>query len=126
MSMIDKPERPGRLPGSLGQSGPERRELRRVSLLLPATIYYGREEASCVIDTVSPSGVGLICELSIDVGALFSLRIDRYGVFPAEVVWRQDNRLGAKFLDTPERMSRLLGLGHSQEIGANPTPEPGS
>lgn len=93
----------------------DRREHVRQPLLVGGMIYCGTKEYPCVVDNVSAGGLGLIAKGELDEtgivsGAVLAVRVDGFGVLAGVVAWRNDNRLGIRFLNAPEQAADQLGL----------------
>jgi hypothetical protein len=102
--MALSPARPGaRGPevGPVEPAPPGKEELRlhpRFSVLWTGRIDVSSEWVECVILNISADGAKLRLFQAIDLPARFSVSVDRYGVFPAELAWREGNSAGVRFL----------------------------
>ena len=104
----------------------ERREHARTPLLVGGMIYCGTKEYPCLVDNVSAGGLGLIAKGELDdpgivSGAVLAVRVDGYGVLAGVVAWRNDNRLGIRFLNAPDQTADQLGLKSTNPAVAKST-----
>lgn len=95
--------------------GEDRREHVRKPLLVSGMIYCGTKEYPCLVENVSAGGLGLVANGDLDdsgivSGAVLAVRVDGYGVLAGVVAWRNDNRLGIRFLNAPEQAADKFGL----------------
>jgi hypothetical protein len=44
----------------------------------------------------------------VQVPAIVMLEIEKFGAYPADVVWRRPPQIGLKFQDSPEAMAEVL------------------
>ncbi len=70
----------------------------RFSVLWTGRIDVSSEWVNCVILNISADGAKLRFSQAIDLPKTFSVSVDRYGVFPAELAWREGNSAGVRFL----------------------------
>jgi hypothetical protein len=85
-----------------------RRRYVRKSVLLCGTLHQGQAELDCVVTNISANGARLIAHQSLDKPSLGALKINRCGMFPAEVAWQEGEHVGLRFLDTPDNVIELL------------------
>ena len=85
-----------------------RRKFVRKSVLLCGTIHRGEKAVDCVVTNVSANGARLIAQESPDGDALAALKINRCGMFPAEIAWQDGDQIGVRFLDAPATILDLL------------------
>ena len=83
-------------PAPAGKS--ELRRHPRFSVLWTGRIDVSSEWVNCVILNISADGAKLRFSQVIDLPKNFSVSVDRYGVFPAELAWRDGNSAGVRFL----------------------------
>ena len=87
--------------GPVEQAPPGKDELRRhprFSVLWTGRIDVSSEWVDCAILNISADGAMLRLFQTIDLPGKFSVSVDRYGVFPAELAWREGNSAGVRFL----------------------------
>jgi hypothetical protein len=102
-----------RSPGNLSvseQASAERRQFRRKAVLWAATIETAALGAfDCITFDLSLGGARLRCAQAIGLLERVTLVIDRYGRFPAEVIWTTPNEIGLQFCEPPEVIATRLG-----------------
>ncbi|MGQ0677107.1 MAG: PilZ domain-containing protein [Rhodospirillales bacterium] len=80
---------------------PGKAELRRnprFSVLWTGRIDVSSEWVECAILNISADGAKLRFFKDIHLPKNFSVSVDRYGVFPAELAWRDGHSAGVRFL----------------------------
>jgi hypothetical protein len=85
-----------------------RRKYVRKSVLLCGTFHRGTTEVDCVVTNISANGARLIAHKPLDGDALGALKINRCGMFPAEVAWQEGDHVGLRFLDSPDNVLGLI------------------
>lgn len=93
-----------RIPGD----GVEKRKFKRMPTLLSGCLMDGDRNADVVVLDVSVNGAKLRVPADFECSATVNLKIDRFGTFPADVIWREGNRLGLKFVDSPETIAQYI------------------
>ncbi|MFQ5958307.1 MAG: PilZ domain-containing protein, partial [Alphaproteobacteria bacterium] len=88
--------------------GVEKRKFKRMPTLFSGSLIDGDRNADVVVLDVSVNGAKLRVPADFECGPAVKLKIDRLGVFPAEVMWHKGNRLGLKFVDAPEEIARNM------------------
>lgn len=61
-----------------------------------------------MIADVSANGARILARSVPDGDLLAVLEIRRYGMFPGEIVWRDDRGAGIRFLDSPHRVADAM------------------
>jgi hypothetical protein len=96
-----RPSASGPAVGAVEPAPPGKEELRRhprFSVLWIGRIDVSSEWVECAILNISADGAKLRLYQAIDLPPRFSVSVDRYGVFPAELAWREGNSAGVRFL----------------------------
>ena len=86
----------------------EKRKFTRLHTLLSGSLIDGDRSAHVAVFDVSVNGAELRLLAEFECSDTVNLKIDRFGMFPAEVIWRKGNHLGLKFVDAPETIARML------------------
>ena len=95
----------------------DRRQHPRRAVLWVGELGLGGATFDCQVWNVSLSGAKLRASLPLGPGTPVDLTLPRFGVLPANVVWRSGNELGLAFSSTEEVRAALgetvgrLGLG---------------
>lgn len=93
------------LPGSV-----EQRRYRRYSVVLSGKFHRGKTTNDCIILDLSPTGAKLRMSEPLAQKAVGTLESDKFGMIPGEVVWRNDQTIGIRFLDEPNWVAGLLSM----------------
>lgn len=88
----------------------ERRKHKRFSTFLRGTLFHGMTAVECVIDSISAGGVGIVAPRPVAAHEIVALHIEGYGMFPGQIAWRQDTRMGIRFYEDPARVAERLAL----------------
>jgi hypothetical protein len=81
----------------------------RSSVLWSGQINAGSRSADCRILNISARGVKVRLLAPFEATSVVSLRIDRFGVFPGDIVWRSGDFLGISFRDDPADIAEIFG-----------------
>ena len=90
--------------------GTDNRRYRRYSVVLSGRFHRGKTSSDCIILDLSPTGAKLKMSHPLAQKAVGTLESTRFGMIPAEVVWRNDETLGIRFLDEPNWVAGLLSM----------------
>ncbi len=104
--------------------GVEKRQFKRMPTLFSGCLIDGAQNADVVVLDVSVNGAKLRVPADFECGPTVNLKIDRLGVFPAEVMWRKGNRLGLKFVDAPEEIARNMPGTFASKLSDEPCKAP--
>ncbi len=86
----------------------DRRQHRRVRTLLTGQVNQDERVTDGVVLNLSVSGAKVRLAEPSFLGAIVKMRIARLGEFRGQVVWRTRNRMGLRFLDTPNDTSAIM------------------
>ena len=104
-------------------SGADKRKYRRYSVVLSGKFHRGKTTNECIILDLSPTGAKLKMAEPLAQKAVGTLESDRFGMIPSEVVWRNDQTLGIRFLVEPTWVAGLLSMVlPTTPFHANPIP----
>ncbi|GEQ97011.1 hypothetical protein JCM17844_06480 [Iodidimonas gelatinilytica] len=92
-----------------GDTGKERRNHPRRSVIWMGTLKVGEFSFSCRVLDLSLAGARIRLALPLKRGAPVTLTISRCGDLPAEICWHKDDRLGLNFILPPQEVRQLLG-----------------
>ena len=87
----------------------ETRRFERTTVLWSGKLIFQEQSVACVIVNISSGGAMVRAEDSGIFVTSVVLRSSRFGDLAAEVVWRQDEEIGLKFVDDPEIVAGVLG-----------------
>jgi hypothetical protein len=87
----------------------ERRRCTRTSVLWSAHLHTGGRATSCRLVNISAFGAKIRLFQPMTVETRISLRVERFGVFPCDVVWKEGDFLGISFRDDPEDIIQIFG-----------------
>ena len=88
---------------------PEHRRFERTTVLWSGHLVYREQIVACVIENISAGGAKVRSEDPAFFMTSVVLRNSRIGELSAEVLWRQDDELGLKFVDDPETVAGIIG-----------------
>ncbi len=88
--------------------GVEKRKFKRMPTLFSGCLMDGDRNVDVVVLDVSVNGAKLRVPADFECTATVNLKIDRFGTFPADVIWRKGNRLGLKFVEAPETIAQHM------------------
>ena len=102
----------------------ERRDHTRRSVLMSGKLMADWQEIECVVCNISLAGAQIRVKEPLEFGPELNLRIDRFGIFPSEVVWLDGDNVGLRFAIEPAAVSAMVGdFLQVTPIGSKP-PEP--
>lgn len=64
----------------------------------------GSEKLPVIVQSASLGGFGLSCDLPFAIGTRIDIELEDIGLFPAEIVWKRDERCGVRLLDEEEAL----------------------
>jgi hypothetical protein len=85
------------------------RDATRVQVLWSGQLRSKETSNDCRIVNVSLGGAKAHVSNPSDIISPVTLAIDRFGEFSCEIVWREGNYLGLKFLDDPQTIEETVG-----------------
>jgi hypothetical protein len=85
------------------------RDATRVQVLWSGQLRSKETSNDCRIVNVSLGGAKAHVSNPSDIISPVTLAIDRFGEFSCEIVWREGNYLGLKFLDVPQTIEETVG-----------------
>ena len=131
LKFLMSPEAVGKVingPLSAASNPRERRDHTWRSVLMSGKLMADGRETECVVCNISLAGAQIRVKAALDYGQRLNLRIDRFGIFPAEVVWVDGENIGLRFLIAPAAVSAMVGdFLPGTPIGSkksDPEPEP--
>ena len=98
-NVIDNPE-----------TNEERREHPRIAVLWSGRLHAGAKGAACRVLNISAAGAKVRLLEPLPSVPVVSLRIERFGEFPGDVIWREADFLGIRFRDDPEDIAQVFGV----------------
>ena len=99
-------------------AGDGRRESKRSRVMLAATMMTGAAEIAVVIRELSSSGAMITTPVAPCVGSFITLRRDAI-CFVAQVVWRDENKVGLQFRDQVDETALLIDLRRPGTVAAH-------
>ncbi len=102
-------------PAPAGKS--ELRRHPRFAVLWTGRIDVSAEWIDCAILNISADGAKLRFFKAIDLPKNFSVSVDRYGVFPAELAWREGNSAGVRFLGDIAPIEQAIAMALPTRAG---------
>ena len=87
----------------------EQRVRPRTAVLWTARLHAGAQGADCRVLNISATGAKIHLLEPLPPAPMVSLRIERFGEFPGDVIWREENLLGIRFRDDPEDIIQIFG-----------------
>ncbi len=112
MEFVCDPDQTARFVGDIienPETNKEQRHYPRSSVLWSGQISTGGRSADCRILNISARGVKIRLLEPFEPASVVSLRIDRFGVFPGDVLWRYEDFLGIRFRDDPGDIAEIFG-----------------
>lgn len=88
----------------------EGRHFTRTSVLWTGRLGVGGRSAACRVLNISAFGAGVRLLEPLIFETAVNLRIERFGDFPSDVVWKKGEVLGISFRDDPEDIVQIFGL----------------
>jgi len=83
-----------------------RRTHARFTVVWTGRIMAAPRSIDCVVLNISAAGAKLRVFESIELPARFTLVVDKFGDFPAELVWRDGRSAGVRFVGDPQRIGQ--------------------
>jgi hypothetical protein len=87
----------------------ERRQFRRKAVIWAAKLETDHGVFDCITLDLSLGGARLRCSRSIALLEPATLVLDKFGKFPAEVVWTTPTEIGLQFSESPEQVANRFG-----------------
>ena len=87
----------------------ERRQFRRKAVIWAAKIETDHGVYDCITLDLSLGGARLRCSRAIALLEPATLVLDKFGKFPAEVVWTTPTEIGLQFTESPEQVANRFG-----------------
>ncbi len=87
---------------------PDRRDHPRFTVVWTGRIQIAPKPVECVILNISAAGAKLRVFAHVDLPADFNLTVDRFGEFPATLVWSDGRSAGVNFVGDPKRISEIF------------------
>ncbi len=84
------------------------RRHRRAEVQWPAMVYRKGKIYNCTVLDISVGGARVDLAETLDVATILTVTVERYGDFPAEVVWQRDRATGLRFLESPQTIGKRL------------------
>ncbi len=112
LAFVEDLDRIGKLIRSLldnPEPSKEQRALPRSSVLWAGQLNAGARAAQCRVLNISPYGAKVRLLEALSHATRVSIKIERFGEFPADVIWRDGDYLGIKFHDDPDDIARIFG-----------------
>ena len=88
--------------------GEPRRNHPRFTVVWTGRIVATSRVLDCVILNISASGAKLRVFESMELPQRFTLIVDRFGDFPAELVWRDRRSAGVRFVGDPSQIGQTF------------------
>jgi hypothetical protein len=85
------------------------RRFERTTILWSGQLVFQEQVVACVIVNISAGGAMVRTEDAAYCQTTVVLRNERLGDLAAEVVWRQNDELGLKFVDGPDTIAEIIG-----------------
>ncbi len=113
---MDEDNIPAPPPGSSPQDdrqttlrpGEPRRAHPRFTVVWTGRIVAASRALDCVVLNISASGAKLRVFESLELPQRFTLIVDRFGDFPAELVWRDRRSAGVRFVGDPAQIGQTF------------------
>jgi hypothetical protein len=87
----------------------ERRQFRRKAVIWAGKIETDNGTFDCITLDLSLGGARLRASRSIGLLEPATLILDKFGKFPAEVVWTTPTEIGLQFTESPEQVAARFG-----------------
>jgi hypothetical protein len=87
----------------------EQRDRPRTAVLWTGRLHAGAQGADCRVLNISATGAKIHLLEPLPPVPMVSLRIERFGEFPGDVIWREKDLLGIRFRDDPEDIIQIFG-----------------
>ncbi len=92
-----------------GGGGVGRRRYPRVTVVWAAEIVWADGSSDCVVLNISINGAKIQVPSPYTGPAEITLKLERFGDFPAVVAWSDDISIGIQFRDSPEKVAAIIG-----------------
>lgn len=103
---------PGSFPMGDGRTelrpGEPRRAHPRFTVVWTGRIVAASRALDCVVLNISASGAKLRAFENLELPQRFTLIVDRFGDFPAELVWRDRRSAGVRFVGDPAQIGQTF------------------
>ncbi|MFQ5786007.1 MAG: PilZ domain-containing protein [Alphaproteobacteria bacterium] len=86
----------------------EQRRFKRTRTLFSGTLIDSDRMVEVVVLDISVNGAKIRAPNGYTCKSRVKLKIDRLGLFLADVMWHRENRLGLRFVNAPEKIARKL------------------
>lgn len=86
----------------------DRRDHPRFTVVWTGRIQMQPKPVECVILNISANGAKLRVFSHVDLPADFTVTVDRFGDFPAQLVWSDGRSAGVQFIGDPKRISEIF------------------
>lgn len=87
----------------------ERRRCTRTSVLWSGYLHSAGRATACRVVNISAFGAKIRLFEPVALESRVSLRVERFGEFPSNVIWKEGNFLGISFRDDPEDIIQIFG-----------------
>ncbi len=87
----------------------ERRQCTRTSVLWSGHLHSGGRATSCRVVNISAFGAKIRLFEPMALESRVSLRVERFGEFPSNVIWKEGKFLGISFRNDPEDIIQIFG-----------------
>lgn len=91
------------------QKAEQERRSDRSTVLWSGQILDGDQAITCVIVNISPGGAVVRIDGGETCRSSVTLRNPKLGDLAAQVTWRQNSKMGLRFIDDPEMIAALIG-----------------
>lgn len=85
------------------------RQFRRKAVIWGAKLETGQGLLDCIMLDLSLGGARLRCDCQLELGKPATLMLDKFGAFPAEVVWATASEVGVQFNEAPAKVAERFG-----------------
>ena len=86
----------------------DRRDHPRFTVVWTGRIQLSPKPVECVILNISASGAKLRVFAHVDLPSDFTVTVDRFGDFPATLVWSDGRSAGVNFNGDPQKISQIF------------------
>ena len=114
--------------GAVRTEDSDRRDHPRFTVVWTGRIQLLPKPVECVILNISANGAKLRILAHADLPADFTLTVDRFGDFPANLVWTDGRSAGVQFSGDPKKISEIFAaalptaklMGDHIDLGRKP------
>lgn len=85
------------------------RQFRRKAVIWGAKLETEQGVLDCIMLDLSLGGARLRCDCQLELGKPATLMLDKFGAFPAEVVWATASEVGVRFNEAAEKVAERFG-----------------